>query len=382
MNREGLLSVAMSAVIAGTFVVACSGPAGTESVGQQEQAIVHICPEITPYCPSPGVLTCVEEDGCRVCTCGGDALQPEITLVSGQGLPRALAVDDAYLYWTNEGDGTIMKMPTGGGTPVTLASGQASPFDIAIQYDSLSPEIVGTSLSAASDVAWVTLGGYDTPNGTAMIEWATGEHTFTIGSNQNRPFGVAVDWTNLYWTDYSNGNGASAVMQAPIRGGAPVTLASGGFPEGIAVDAAYVYWIDELGTVKKVPIGGGTPVTIASGGTTPIWIAVDAPPVAGGLATYAYWTDEGTGTVMKVPVGGGTPTTLASGQSGPGALVLDSENVYWCDAWGGTIMKVPTGGGAVTTLVTGLQSPSGIAVDAKNVYYTDSIGGTVGYVAK
>jgi hypothetical protein len=53
----------------------------------------------------------------------------------GLGDPSGLAVgngSDAFVYWTNKVDGTVMKMARSGGTPILLASGQKNPSAIAV----------------------------------------------------------------------------------------------------------------------------------------------------------------------------------------------------------------------------------------------------------
>jgi hypothetical protein len=42
------------------------------------------------------------------------------------------------VYWTNYGDGTVVKVPLGGGAPIVLASGQDSPASIAVDATSVT----------------------------------------------------------------------------------------------------------------------------------------------------------------------------------------------------------------------------------------------------
>jgi hypothetical protein len=54
------------------------------------------------------------------------------TIATLQSLPLRMALDAAYLYFTDVDGGTVVKVPKAGGPPVILASGQARPVAIAV----------------------------------------------------------------------------------------------------------------------------------------------------------------------------------------------------------------------------------------------------------
>ncbi len=111
------------------------------------------------------------------CTYGGCMT----TIFTADNRTEALVVDSTNLYWTDYGEGAVMKAPLAGGASTTLASGQI-------------------------------FQGFPGDYGT-----------------------LAVDATNVYWTS------ALAVMSVPISGGSATTLyGSGG--GAIAADGMNVYW--------------------------------------------------------------------------------------------------------------------------------------------
>ena len=135
----------------------------------------------------------------------------------------------------------------------------------------------------------------------------------TLESSLNLPYGTTTDADNVYWVDNGVSTTDGTINALPIgwqrtvspsrdwpeqpqfagrrraqrlldrrwrrerstkapliaawRGHrSPNAGAAGGHANGIAVDSAYVYWVDDmLGTVSRVPIGGGKAVTLATG---------------------------------------------------------------------------------------------------------------------
>jgi hypothetical protein len=57
---------------------------------------------------------------------------PAVALQSQNGDPRFMAVDDTRVYWADPSAGTITAVAKGGGTPVTIASGQDGALSVAV----------------------------------------------------------------------------------------------------------------------------------------------------------------------------------------------------------------------------------------------------------
>ena len=142
-------------------------------------------------------------------------------------------MDATSVYWTNDGgNGTVMKVALGGGTPTTLASGRATRYGIAV--DATSVYWTNQSARRHGDEGGARR-GHARPRSPP---------------DRAEPAGIAVDATSVYWTNATSGT----VMKVPLGGGTPTTLASGqNGPIGIAVDATSVYWVDQVsgGAVMK-----------------------------------------------------------------------------------------------------------------------------------
>jgi hypothetical protein len=198
----------------------------------------------------------------------------------------------------------------------------------------------------------------------------SGSSLATLSRQSNsEPECLTTDGEHVYFTETAAGR----VMEVPLAGGTPATLADDqDMPFGISVAVGYVFWSNEApggdGTIMKVPSGGGVPVTLAEGQGSPTAIAADGVDV--------YWINlTGNHAVMRVPVEGGTPTVLAEATS-PSAIAVFASDVYWID--GNDIRTVPGVGGIASTLFKSQASPFDLAVDAQTVYWNDAGGsGTI-----
>jgi hypothetical protein len=303
-----------------------------------------------------------DSDNCGTCghqclggSCVAGLCQP-VTLAAATA-PQGVAVDATNVYWTNSTTGQVELCAKSGcnAMPTTLISNASD----------LYPQSI---VVAAGNVYYLV---YNFSNPGAVFECASGgcsNQPTAIASNQVGPTAIASDANNLYWT-----NGSGEVMECALGGcnGNPTALATGlsGLVPltigGLAVDATNVYWSDSVGIVK-CGIGGcnGQPTTVA------------ASQQAYGLVTDGsnlYWTDYNNGFVYQCPnTGCAQPTVLASGLTNPKNLAIDGSNVYWANG-DGTIMRCDLNGCAngPVTIASGQASPARIVVDDRRIYWSN-----------
>jgi hypothetical protein len=327
---------------------------------------------------------------CSGTCCKGRCLE---TLASGQDNAVAIAVDGRNVYWATDGKttsngllantGSIVRVPTQGGTPVTLATLQNHPVSLGLD---------------AAHLYWLDQG--DLPdNGTVMSMPLGGGTPVTLASGQPDPQAIAVDPSRVYWTSFGPPDGGSPnasgyVVAVPLGGGTPTTLATAGtLPAGIAVGNGYIYWASCSG-VQRLLLDGGTPARIASPPPPPggegqcaTSIAVDAEHVF----WWLQWRNktEALGQLLSNANTGGPSTQLGGSTGGccvegsgprfavaalplPAAEGETASHVYWADAWvsGVGVDRAFVDGGETEVLA---EQPgttiAAIAVDATSVYW-------------
>jgi len=334
----------------------CTGTAtGTLTVSS---TYVYCVATFTSACGALGQACCSTAPACTTgLACTGGSCQSTSTgaptTLAANEVGFYMAVDATNVYWSSL-VGTIKKVPLNGGTVVTLASGQSSPYKLVVD---------------ATNVYWVNYGTGANDGAVMSVPIAGGTPTQLAGA-QGSPVGIAVDGSYVYWTTRIGGT----LMKVPVGGGTATQLASGEMLiNDVTVDSTSAYFTNWFSnTVKKVGLAGGTATTLASGQSVPWSLVVDA--------TNVYWLNKGSGSgasangsVMKVGLSGGTPVALVASAGTPQFIAADGSNVYFTDGLSpGSLFKVPVDGGATTKVATGTGYLFGVAVDGTSVYWTGS----------
>jgi hypothetical protein len=232
---------------------------------------------------------------------------------------------------------------------------------------------------------------------------------------------LALDSTNLYFTEIGSDNGYRVAKMAPDGSGAPITLGGNSSPWYIAVAGDYVYYFDaNIREIDRVPIVGGT-VTPLVGNVDPesflladghiyfkdqvtptqvslLSISVDAratPAVDGGTAgsgglvtlvsnnrgfsapAYAggnlYYGDGGN--LVKLPAAGGSPSVVVGLPAGDwvSTVATGGRQLYWANgptspSYCSSILRAPLDGSTQTTLVRAIEAPSSLALNATHLF--------------
>lgn len=272
------------------------------------------------------------------------------TLAQNLTTPFNVASDGSFVYWVeNTSNGNVKKISVNGGSITTLASGLSYPT--AIKVD-------------ASFVFWIERNNGS--NGTLKkVSINGGTVTELVTGLQNAQNHFALDNNNIYWGDGKSGGGG-VIKKVSKDGGTVTTLVNSGIMNmttAIAVDNDYVYFYDDINSIKTVPVNGGTVSTIGSG--SPAAMELNGSDI--------YWVEYGNGMVKKMPKTGGTVTTLVSGADSPGNLVVDGSNVFYIEySNSGKVQKVSVNGGT-PSIISYNANTIGIAIDNTNLYWVVSV---------
>lgn len=281
--------------------------------------------------------------------CEAGACLP-VTIASGLTSPADLAVDEAAVYFAENGQ-TLRRINTDGGGMKVLATEPSGLRGITV---------------TDTEVYWTSEGD---GGSVRRANKADGSGAQGLASNQGSLLlRTALDATHVYYSS----RGAATIMRVARSGMvAPETLVSGDIgPTAVAVDGTYFYWttVDTVGTAGKVSarrkdLAAG-PVDVATGLSVPGAMVLDTNSV--------YWTDYKAGTIRgtgKPGIGGGI-VTLGTNQSGPNALSIDATSVYWGTFVGESVFRIAKGAAAPQPVALAQTSVTAVANDDCCIYWT------------
>jgi sugar lactone lactonase YvrE len=284
------------------------------------------------------------------------AIDPGTTSTLGsKNQTSGVATDSAgNVYVDYFASKSIYRIPSGGGTPVKIASLSDFPCQIAVD--------------GAGNLYVAVISGniYEFAGASTSAGLIT--ETPIVSGLSSDTQGVAVDASgNLYIADTYN----NRVLMQPVGNGEQMVLGSGfSLPVSVAVDASgNVYVADSsLKEVEKLTIVNGAVVQQAAvtllSGAHPASVAVDA---AGDI----YYGDYNTGQIVEVPVSG-TTEVVASGFTYPANIALDpSGNLYVADSQSNSGISEFARTAASQTLASGTPQIATIT-EIGNVNYTGS----------
>jgi len=201
-------------------------------------------------------------------------------------------------------------------------------------------------------------------------------------SSKSGPEGIAVDATNVYWVEAQANNVFSC---AKTGCSTPTVLATGqNGPFSIAVSGSNVYWSNwghqagDMGSLMHCAIDcENNPEVLAIGvgfrdiavSTTGVYVASDA--LTGGVFMCGLTTCQP------------RPTAISFVSAPARGVALDATNVYYTAD--GQVVQCPqeawsdhaSGCGDHVVLATNVAKPWGIAVDSSTAYWIDYANGTV-----
>lgn len=232
-------------------------------------------------------------------------------------------------------------------------------------------------------VYWMTASRTQPVVGSGMVHRLdlSSDDVTAIANGLQRPWGITVRGTALYWVNFSDSNTTNGNVESlSLLGGSPMAVASPESPSGdVFVDDDAIYFTVRPPSpygIRRAALNGGATSTVVTSE-----VLTQSPLVVDGTLYWLEGSEDPTSDrVLKRALPDGAPVALATiadvGQAS--SLAVASGTVYWSTGRGrganGMVLAVPTGGGPVSEVVPG--QPFGVdgldgeqlLVDATHVY--------------
>ncbi len=284
-------------------------------------------------------------------------------LAKNQHASAALTADGSHVYWIEDVEGSVTRVPKRGGAIMMFYSSPSGGF--------MSPSTIAID---EKDVFWTEHVRQDSPGAAGAVMGGvmkldkTGGKAVVIASGiRDELKSLTIDAKGVYWL------AGSSIMRASKGGGGvgPLTLKLAD-PTSVGADGKHIYWTQagpaekgkEGGTLLRQPqTPGAKAETLAAGLDKPTNVLVDDDGVC--------WVTSGTKISCMGKKAPFTPRVIGESAGGIADVTHDEKFIYWLGAGEGTVMRAARDGATPPEKLAGGQTnPVGIAVDKTNVYWS------------
>lgn len=253
----------------------------------------------------------------------------------------ALAIDDTTVYVAGIPDGfdvtplpgSLFAIPKIGGAYRTLVSGITLPYDLAVDETHVYWPAFGTMNFDREDIL---------SDGKIERVRKDGTGRQTLAEGLSAPGSIVLDDASVYFGEFglAVGNPSKGVRRVAKSGGAVTHPDDQYVAVTLAMSDTHIVYYG--GTADGSRIGL---LRVAKSGGAAEWLVEDAdiaggPEVFEGQVYYIAVRDEVQDTFMKVPVGGGTAQVLTLADTSDYDFAIDSCGVYF-GTWDGPLMLTP-----------------------------------------
>ena len=311
------LSVAVSVAAQRRRAVSQVGPACVEA----ELATPFITSDLAV---DSAFLYFTDENGgiYRLPKTGGQPLL--VTRLTDGSNVLSMVVDDRAVYFTTVSADSFLSnvdsVSKTGGTPTVLASGVVTPADLLADNDFLYWTSVGTPTADGQDFQ---------ADGKVERMRKDGSGRQTLASGLSFPLGFAIDNNTVYFgeTGLALGDTSAGLRSVPKNGGSVTTIIDGVPTITVAVDATTIY----VGTVQ---ITGGTVFTVSKSNTS---VRKNLSSDSGGIPIalrlagdqlYYYFLGD-TDSIRAVPIAGGDTRILRTGDFATSEFAVDECAIFY-----------------------------------------------------
>lgn len=321
-------------------------------------------------------------------------------LAHGGASRRALAMDDAHLYWIAEEEGEITRLRKSGGVPVVLGNTRRGRALLHVEgwlYWAQPGNRYATGDDAEGKVMRMPREG-GTPE--VLLRGLDGPECLAV-SGDDLAVGCAGVWSDdVVRKPHWESRGLVVRASAHGAGHAERVISQQRGPCSLLFAGDDLYWANH-GYKGSQYFADGSIVRVPRSGAGELAVVASDQAMADTLIAderHVYWTTAATvhapvpyrrGGIYRLPREGGAHEALVEWDREHGKLAMDATHVYWMDHSRGALYRLPKQGGAPEPMMTSVEwllLCDGILVDDQYVFWTvwdpARAGGAVWCIAK